>query len=448
MFLSLEEFSSYQPTKPTFAVFGSPIQHSLSPYLQTELAKKINLDITYLKVEVSKETLPTAVRIAREKLIGFNCTHPLKENILNFLDYYDEKTHILNACNTVFVDCGKLYGYNTDGYGIKNALSDYGISLQDAKALLLGCGGAASAFAYEAACANTHLTIAARNQEKALQFANRFPNLKYQIIPFDRISGQYDFVVNSTPIGMVSNADETPVDLSKIGTAFVYDMIYEPAMTKLLSDAEARGIPFDNGLSMLVYQGAESQMHWFGHQHSQEDQRAVLDALTAQKAKDHLGDRNIVLSGFMCAGKTTLGRALADVLGLTFLDTDKVLEEEFGCEISDFFARYGEAEFRKREAQTILRLSEKKNCVLALGGGAILNPDSAAALRKNGVVLFLNPPLETLMKRFHNDGLRPLLKQNNWKPLYQERLPIYQKTAHKSVRTQSPADLLKIIQGV
>lgn len=448
MFLSLEEFSSYQPAKPTFAVFGKPIEHSLSPFLQIELAKKFDLDIAYLRVEVSKETLPAAVAIARKKLVGFNCTHPLKEEILKFLDYYDEKTHILNACNTVFVECGKLYGYNTDGYGIKTALSGYGISLQNAKALLLGCGGAASAFAYEAACANTHLTIAARNREKALQFANRFPNLNYQIISFDQVSGKYDFILNSTPIGMVPNTDETPLDLSNIETNFVYDMIYEPAMTKLLLDAEARGIPFDNGLSMLVYQGAESQLHWFGHLHTQEDQRAVLDALTAQKAKNNLGERNIVLSGFMCAGKTTLGRALANTLGLTFIDTDNALEEEFGCTISDFFAQYGEAEFRKREAKTILRLSEKKNCVLALGGGAILNPDSAAALRKNGVVLFLNPPIETLRKRFSSDGSRPLLQQNTWESLYQSRLPIYQKTAHKSVTTQSLTDLLKLIQGV
>lgn len=448
MFLTLEEFKNFNPTKPTYAVFGSPIRHSLSPTLQTKLAAKRGVEIDYLKVEVSKETLPLAVSLAKEKLCGFNCTHPLKEEILQYLDCFDEKTRILNACNTVCIEGGKLIGHNTDGYGIKTALSLSGVAMDGANALLLGCGGAASAFAYEAACAGTRLTIAARNTEKAISFANRFPNLEYQVVALDSVSGTFDFLVNSTPVGMVSNPNESPIDLSSVNAHFVFDMIYEPAMTKLLQDAETQGIPFDNGLSMLVSQGAESQHFWFGFDHSLEDQFSVMTSITADLIQKKLGDRNVVLSGFMCAGKSTLGSGLASVLAREFVDTDTVLESEFGCSISAFFAQYGEAEFRKREAELISRLSAKRNLVISLGGGAILNSKSAEHLRENGVVLFLNPPFEILRKRFGDGASRPLLQQDGREKLYYERLPIYQKTAHKAVVTQTLSELLKILQGV
>ncbi|MBE6915477.1 MAG: shikimate dehydrogenase [Ruminococcaceae bacterium] len=448
MFLSLEEFRNFTPTKPTYAVFGSPILHSLSPTLQTLLAEKRGTEIDYLKIEVTKETLPLAISLAKEKLCGFNCTHPLKEEIIKYLDCFDTKTRILNACNTVCVEDGKFFGHNTDGYGIKTALSMGGVAMEGARALLLGCGGAASAFAYEASCAETHLTIAARNTEKAKAFANRFPNLQYDIVSLDNVTGSFDFVVNSTPVGMVSNPNETPIDLSSVNVSFVYDMIYEPAMTKLLRDAEMQKIPFDNGLSMLVSQGAESQRYWFGLEYSLEDQSEIIAHITAQKIKQQLDDRNVVLSGFMCAGKSTLGSGLAKILGREFIDTDTVLASEFGCSISEFFAKYGEAEFRMREAELISRLSEKKNRVISLGGGAILNPKSAESLRENGIVLFLNPPFETLSKRFAGDSSRPLLQQDGREKLYHERLPIYRKTAHKTVTTQTLSELLKILQGV
>ncbi len=448
MFLSLEEFKNFTPAKPAYAVFGSPIHHSLSPVLQTKLAAKFGTNIDYLKIEVTKETLPIAVSLAKEKLCGFNCTHPLKEEILKFLDSYDEKTRILNACNTVCMENGKLIGHNTDGYGIKTALSLGGVAMEGASALLLGCGGAASAFAYEAACANTHLTIAARNTEKAVAFASRFPNLQYEVVTLENVSGSFDFLVNSTPVGMVSNQNESPVDLSAVDVRYVYDMIYDPPMTKLLQDAEERGIPFDNGLSMLISQGAESQEYWFGFHHSLEAQRDVMTEIITESIKDKLRGRNVILSGFMCAGKSTLGAGLAQILGYEFIDTDTILESEFGCKISEFFETHGESAFREREAALIARLSRKQNLLISLGGGAILNKKSADSLSESGVVLFLNPPYEILKKRFSDDANRPLLKQNGLEKRYLERLPIYQKTAHKSARTQTLSELLKILQGV
>ncbi len=396
----------------------------------------------YIRIEVSEEEFPAAVEIARRKLIGFNCTHPFKHQILSLLDYADDRVRTLNACNTVHVLDGKLYGYNTDGAGITTALALSNVTLKNANVLLLGCGGAASAFVYEAALAGSKITIAARNLNKAEAFAKTFKNLCYDLVQIDDVSGTYDLVVNATPVGMTPNTGVAPIDLSKVNVSFVYDMIYSPAMTRLLLDADSRGIPLDNGLSMLIFQGAASQQYWFGHSFTKEEQCDVLDAVSINQARKRLGGRNLILSGFMCAGKSTIGRILAEALNLKFIDTDDALVKEFGCSITEFFDAHGEAAFREREANLAHRLSQESGYVIALGGGTIINPKTAAALHENGLVLFLNTPFEELKRRFANDTTRPLLKQSNVEKLYQERLPVYLDTADAVVRIPEGARAL------
>lgn len=450
MYLSIEDFASFIPKRPTYAVLGMPVRHSLSPDLQLAFAKIKGLEIDYLRIEISEDEFPQAMSLAREKLCGFNCTHPFKEMVLDYLNESDSKVKALHSCNTVQVIDHAFYGYNTDGEGFVNALALSEVSLENAAVLLLGCGGAASAIAYEASLKGAYLTIAARNLEKAEAFAKRFSNLSYRTISLADISGEYDIVVNATPVGMSHMADQTPIALSKLDrVGFVYDTIYSPSTTKLLREAAALEIPYDNGLSMLIFQGAASQRYWFHHQFSKQEQADVLESITAQRAKTRLNGRNLILSGFMCAGKSTYGRLLADALGLTFIDTDDALEHEFGCSVSEFFSKYGELEFRKREANLANRLSRESGYVIGLGGGTILNPDTARALHKNGFVLFLDTPYHILQERFKGDTNRPLLKNNNINELYETRLPLYQKTADASVCiTSSHRVLSKLLNSI
>ncbi len=452
MFLTLQDFASYTPKHPTFAVFGFPVRHSLSPQLQLAFAAKKGIEIDYLRIEITEDEFPSAMELAREKLCGFNCTHPFKKMVLQYLDHSDAKVQALDACNTVKVINGKFHGYNTDGDGFVSALSLSDVSLKNANVLLLGCGGAASAIAFEVALADARLTVAARNLEKAAAFVGRFPDLSSRCVSLENISGDYDIVVNATPVGMTPNVDNSPILLSQLGrVGFVYDTIYSPATTRLLYDASKLGIPYDNGLSMLIFQGAAAQTHWFGHEFTQSEKADVLDAIAAQRAKARLGSRNLILSGFMCAGKSTYGRLLADALDMTLIDTDTALEQEFGCSVSEFFAKHGEAEFRTREAELASRLSERTGYVISLGGGTILNPITTAALKKNGFILFLDPSFEQLQERFKNDNTRPLLRQNNVKELYDARRPIYLETADSALRITSErralSQLLNTIEG-
>jgi len=434
LFLTLKDFASFVPKRPTYAVFGAPVRHSLSPELQLAFAKMKGLKIDYLRIEITETEFPEAMELARKKLCGFNCTHPFKQSVLDYLDFVDKKVDFLQSCNTVHVIKHKFYGYNTDGEGFVTALSLSGVPLEDSNVLLLGCGGAASAIAYEVSKIGAHLTIAARDPKKADAFARRFSSISCRTALLSDVTGDYDIVINATPVGMASTAGVVPVSLTKLGKiGFVYDTIYAPPMTGLLRKAETLGIPYDNGLSMLVFQGAASQKHWFGHFFSQEEQVSVLEQITALCAKNRLRNRNLVLSGFMCAGKSTYGRLLANALDMTFVDTDTALEQEFASSVSDFFAKYGEAEFRKREAELVCKLSQKSGHVIALGGGAILNPATASALQQNAFIIHLDTPFEVLQKRFQGDTDRPLLRQGNIEELYRSRRPIYQKTANVSL---------------
>lgn len=119
--------------------------------------------------------------------------------------------------------------------------------------------------------------------------------------------------------------------------------------------------------------------------------------------------RNIVLTGFMGTGKTTVGRALAARLGLAFVDTDEEIEKITGKTVSYIINRHGMIRFRSEEALVIKRLSARKGLVIATGGGAVLDPDNVASLKKNGVVVLLRCSPEVVHRRVRSGRSRPLL---------------------------------------
>jgi shikimate kinase len=140
-------------------------------------------------------------------------------------------------------------------------------------------------------------------------------------------------------------------------------------------------------------------------------------------------DRPVVIVGLMGAGKTSIGRRLAKRIGLPFVDADSEIEEAAGCTIEDFFARYGEAEFRRGEERVICRLLDEPPHVLATGGGAFTSPVTRAAVRQKAVSVWLRAELDVLVRRVRRRNNRPLLKgrepQDVLQRLIEERYPYY-----------------------
>jgi shikimate kinase len=160
-----------------------------------------------------------------------------------------------------------------------------------------------------------------------------------------------------------------------------------------------------------------------------EDQPPTQAAVADQAIIAALGSRSLVLVGMMGAGKSSIGRRLAERLGVAFVDADSEIETAHRMSIPDIFSTYGEAYFRAGEARVIARLLDSGPQVLATGGGAFMNPDTRAAIGAKGISIWLNAEFDVLMRRIKRRHNRPLLKSDDpgetLRRLIAERYPIY-----------------------
>ncbi len=159
----------------------------------------------------------------------------------------------------------------------------------------------------------------------------------------------------------------------------------------------------------------------------------------------------LYLVGFMASGKTTIGRALADHIGWPFVDMDAEIEAREGRPISQIFREQGEAHFREIEAQVlqahVRSIEAGQPCILALGGGAFVQPANRELLENNGITLWLDCPLEIIQRRLNGDTSRPLAAQTNGlSRLYEDRRPLYSKADYRvDVDTEDVKELIERI---
>lgn len=429
-----------------YAVIGDPVSHSLSPILH----KAAYPDCEYYAVRVSGYQLAKFCLAARQYLDGFNVTVPHKLAVQDFLDSVTEEVQEVGAVNTVLCGGGKLTGYNTDVYGIKMALTAHGMA-DNKSAAVLGAGGAAAAAAAALKSLGMEVCIAARNTQKAQQ---ALPG--YNVIGFDELKNvPCGLVVNCTPVGMSSTSiDRSPVDIAQIPHCrSVYDTIYSPLTTKLLKSAKNLGLSTANGLSMLIYQGLQSQKIW-GSTESQKDYDNIYAVLCAAQLSEKLAQRkkSIALCGFMGSGKSTVAANIAKLTGLPLLETDKQIEKEQGQSIAQIFEKYKEPHFRALESAAIARADDGVVKVLSLGGGAVIDPKNAAELKKFCDIVFIDIPLNTALSRVKNAADRPLISGSeiDVQNLYERRLPIYNSAADITVSGNQPvmrvvADILEML---
>jgi len=272
-------------------VVGFPIRHSLSPAMhRAALARLAKADPrfekwSYTAFEIEPSDLPEAVDLFREKgFRGINLTVPHKVEVLPLLDEIDPATERMGAVNTLFFDREVLRGFNTDGYGLEQALLEsFGVGLKRQHVLLVGAGGAGRAAA--AQCVDSgvaSLLIANRTVEKARQLAEKVSQgevvakgIAVAEVPSHVMPGVV--VINATSLGL-KGGDPLPLEVSDLPEqCLLFDMIYNPAETPFLLAGRARGYPVANGLGMLVHQGARSLEIWSGRE---VDVSAMREALT------------------------------------------------------------------------------------------------------------------------------------------------------------------------
>lgn len=271
-----------------FALIGYPLGHSMSPLIHRELFKINNIDAVYEPVEINPENFDNEFD-GIKGFDGFNVTIPHKIAVIPHLNALSKRAELFGAVNTVENKNDILTGHNTDCIGFLRALEMAGIT-PGGKVLVCGCGGVSRMFAFEAVLAGADLTVAVRDTgfDGGRRLINEIESRlgkSAELITLDNADGEFDLIINGTPVGMHPDTDSCVLPKEKVQKAkAVFDAVYNPLETRLISYAREAGIKFSNGLSMLVLQAAAAQEIWFGVKFSNEQIKAVLN-ITEEELK-------------------------------------------------------------------------------------------------------------------------------------------------------------------
>lgn len=391
-----------------FGLIGEKLGHSYSKEIHNLIA-----NYGYELREVKREEL--GAFMTERAFSGINVTIPYKKSVMDYLDVISDDAKKIGAVNTVVNRDGKLYGYNTDFYGLKALLIHNGVSVRNKKVLILGSGGTSD---------TAYNVVTGLNAKEAIKVSR---TKKDGFVTYDeaaRLHSDADVIINATPVGMYPDDDGVPVNIGLFPSlSAVIDAIYHPLRTNLVSDAEKRGIKACGGLYMLVAQAVYAAALF---ENKKPDENLIDDVY----GKILNNKRNIVLIGMPSSGKTTIGKALAARIGKRFADTDELIVGTTGKSIPEIFEKEGEKVFREIEKKVICDIAVNDGTVIATGGGVILDEKNVLALKRNGVIVYLDRKIDNLIAT----DSRPLSSNvDDLKKLYAKRKPLYEKYAEITI---------------
>ncbi len=383
-----------------YGCIGERLPHSFSK----EIHERIG-GYGYELLELSPEALGAFLEARDFRAV--NVTIPYKEAVIPYLSALDPVAAGVGAVNTVVNRGGRLFGYNTDVFGMEALLRRAGIDPGGKKVLVLGSGGTSK----------TANAVARRAGAKEIVTVSR--TAKPGCVTYETALAAHTdaaVIVNTTPAGMYPETDGAPLDLAPFHRLeAAVDAVYNPLRTVFTMQAQSMGAKACNGLYMLVAQAVRAYEIFTDTSAPAALIGEIYAGILAEK-------RNIVLIGMPGAGKTTVGRLLAASLGRPFYDTDALIAGEAGMEIPEIFAARGEAYFRDLEAACVRRVSAHGSSVIATGGGAVLREENVRRLRQNGRLYFLDRPPELLVPTAD----RPLAASAEAiARRYEERYPVY-----------------------
>ena len=444
-----------------YYLLGEKLSHSYSAVIHSFFG------LDYSLRELPPEKLSEFVK--SRKFDGLNVTIPHKKSIVPLLDEVDGIAEKTGAVNTVLNKNGKLIGYNTDYYGMKYALEAAKITLKGKNVLILGSGGAgivAEKLAIDEGAASVEIV----SRKGKLNYENIYDREKTQVI------------INATPVGTFPFADGAACDVSRFkNLEGAFDCVYNPFRSKFVLDAEKIGARACGGLTMLVAQAVYSEKIWGETTDGIADGTAektvdgtfetangtaekTVDGTfetangTAEKTADITADgsaetadcenkiravlgevlkreTNISLVGMPGAGKTTVGRILAEKLGMGFCDTDEEIEKIAGESPEKIIEKYSEERFREIETEVAESVSSLRGVVIATGGGTILREKNVEKLRSCGIVIWLGRDLNLLAQ-----NNRPLSKNMPISRLFKQREEYYVAASDKKIENDEAAE--------
>ena len=396
-------------------LLGRKLGHSYSPQIHNLLG-----DYSYVLFEKEPEKLENFLK--NGDFSGLNVTIPYKKEVIPYLSELSPTAKKMGCVNTVLRRSdGTLYGHNTDYFGFTSLVRHAGLSVAGKKVLVLGSGGASNTAVAALKDLGANPVVISRSGE------NNYGNL--------HLHRDAAAIVNATPVGMYPNTGVSPIDLGRFPhLEGVLDVIYNPARTQLLLDAEKLGIPRENGLWMLVAQAKEAAEVFTGGKISDEVIEKIYRRLSHQM-------KNIVLIGMPGCGKTTIGALLAEKLGRTLADADEKIISLAGKSIPDIFAQDGEPTFRDWETKALTELGKQSGLVIATGGGCVTQKRNYPLLHQNGYLVWLERDCSVLP----TDG-RPLSQANDLGKMYAARKPLYE--AFADIRVENAGTPAETVQKI
>ena len=400
-------------------LLGEKLGHSYSPQIHAALA-----DYEYRLYEKAPDEVEDFVK--NGDWHGLNVTIPYKKTVIPFCDELSETAAAIGSVNTLKRRSdGTIFGDNTDAFGFETLLTQtIPDSITGQKALVLGTGGASVTVCAVLRRHGAEVVTISRSGE------NNYENL-------DR-HADARLLVNTTPVGMYPKNGVSPVDLAAFPKlACVLDVVYNPARTALLLQAEKLRIPHAGGLTMLVAQAKRSSEIFLGN--------TLPDGEIARITK-LLSDsmQNIILVGMPGCGKSTVGALLAERLGRPLLEADAELVKTAGMSIPAIFENESEPGFRRRETATLSELGKKSGAVISTGGGCVTRQENYPLLHQNGTIIWLRRDLDKLAR----EG-RPLSLGADLAAMYAVREPLYARFADFTVdNTGTPEETVDAILEV
>ncbi len=375
-------------------LLGRKLGHSYSPQIHSHLG-----DYSYSLYEKEPEELAQFLRSG--DFSGLNVTIPYKKEVIPLLDELTSIARKLGAVNTVVRrEDGSLLGHNTDYFGFRSLVEHSGVAVANRKVLVLGTGGAS----------NTAAAVLTELGAQVVTISRSGPHNYSNLW----LHSDATLIVNTTPVGMYPHTGAAPLDIRRFPKLEgVLDVVYNPARTQLLLDAEQLGLPWANGLWMLVAQAKESAEYFLGKAIPD----SVIDPIYRGLRRQM---ENMVLIGMPGCGKTTIAQALAAHTGRTVADCDAQILSLAGKSIPEIFAQDGEEAFRAYETQVLGELGKQSGLILATGGGCVTRERNYPLLHQNGQLILL----ERAVDKLPTVG-RPLSQASPLEAIYQSRKPFY-----------------------
>ena len=396
-----------------YGLIGKTLKHSYS-----KLIHEAFKSYTYDLLSMSEDEIPEYMK--NDEYAGFNVTIPYKETIIPYCDELSCEAEKIGSVNTVVKKNGKVYGYNTDYAGFEALAKRVGIDFFGKKVVILGSGGT-----YK----TVYSVVSDRNAREIISVSRKG---RYN---YDNIEEWCDaqIIVNTTPVGMYPDNGLTLLNLDAFhALEGVIDVIYNPLKTKLVYDAEKKGIKSTGGLYMLVFQAKEAYELFLGKKIPDKKVEKIYNDLLSKMT-------NIVFIGMPGSGKSTAGRIASEVFGRELIDIDALVEKNAKMSIPDIFDKFGEAHFRNIESECAEETGKLTGKVISCGGGIIKKSENLYPLAQNGKILWIKRDLNLLA----TDG-RPLSKDiEALKKMEVERTPLYESFADEIINNDESLDILR-----